>query len=38
MPVRTKRIYDEPSDADGTRVLVDRLLPGGVSMQREGAP
>lgn len=26
-----KRIYDEPSDNDGYRVLVDRLWPRGVS-------
>ncbi len=26
-----KRIYDEPSDDDGYRVLVDRLWPRGVS-------
>lgn len=26
-----KRIYDEPSDKDGYRVLVDRLWPRGVS-------
>lgn len=35
MPIeyRTKRIYDEPSEADGERVLVDRLWPRGVSKQ-----
>lgn len=26
-----KRIYDEPSDKDGYRVLVDRLWPRGIS-------
>lgn len=26
-----KRVYDEPSEADGVRVLVDRLWPRGVS-------
>jgi uncharacterized protein YeaO (DUF488 family) len=31
MSVRTRRIYDEPSDDDGARVLVDRLWPRGVS-------
>jgi len=30
----TKRIYDEPSDDDGCRVLVDRLWPRGVSKER----
>jgi uncharacterized protein YeaO (DUF488 family) len=29
-----KRIYDEPSDDDGCRVLVDRLWPRGVSKER----
>jgi uncharacterized protein YeaO (DUF488 family) len=29
--VQVKRIYAEPSRADGTRVLVDRLWPRGVS-------
>lgn len=31
MTVRTKRVYEEPSEGDGTRVLVDRLWPRGVS-------
>jgi uncharacterized protein YeaO (DUF488 family) len=31
--IRTKRIYDEPSSDDGTRVLVDRLWPRGVSKE-----
>ena len=29
-----KRIYDDPSDDDGCRVLVDRLWPRGVSKER----
>ena len=29
--IRVKRIYEKPSPADGTRVLVDRLWPRGVS-------
>lgn len=29
-----KRIYDDPSDDDGHRVLVDRLWPRGMSKQR----
>lgn len=29
--IQIKRIYDEPSDSDGYRVLVDRLWPRGVS-------
>ncbi len=31
MNVVTKRVYDKPSVSDGTRVLVDRLWPRGVS-------
>ena len=31
--VRLKRAYDEPSDDDGTRVLVERLWPRGVSKE-----
>lgn len=29
-----KRIYDDPDDADGVRVLVDRLWPRGVSKDK----
>ncbi|BCW67381.1 hypothetical protein NicSoilB4_21440 [Arthrobacter sp. NicSoilB4] len=29
-----KRVYDEPADDDGCRVLVDRLWPRGVSRER----
>lgn len=29
--LKIKRIYEKPSRADGTRVLVDRLWPRGVS-------
>ncbi|HEX5455971.1 MAG TPA: DUF488 domain-containing protein [Candidatus Saccharimonadales bacterium] len=32
--LRIKRIYDEPAESDGYRVLVDRLWPRGVSKQR----
>ena len=28
--VRIRRVYDEPSTADGTRVLVDRVWPRGL--------
>lgn len=31
--VQTKRIYDEPEDGDGYRVLVDRIWPRGVSKE-----
>lgn len=33
MPIRTKRVYEEPNPDDGTRVLVDRLWPRGVSKE-----
>ncbi len=29
--INIKRIYDEPTDGDGYRVLVDRLWPRGIS-------
>jgi DNA-3-methyladenine glycosylase len=29
-----KRVYDDPSSADGFRVLVDRLWPRGLSKER----
>ena len=29
--IKIKRIYDEPKDSDGYRVLVDRLWPRGIS-------
>jgi len=32
--VRVARIYEEPSGADGRRILVDRLWPRGVSKER----
>lgn len=31
--IRTKRIYDEAVDADGTRVLADRLWPRGIKKE-----
>ena len=34
MDVRIKRIYENPTPADGRRVLVDRLWPRGVSKDR----
>jgi uncharacterized protein YeaO (DUF488 family) len=33
--IRVKRVYEKPGRADGTRVLVDRLWPRGVS--KDGA-
>jgi uncharacterized protein YeaO (DUF488 family) len=32
--IRLKRVYDEPEPEDGTRVLVDRLWPRGLSKER----
>ena len=32
--IRVKRIYDESSDDDGFRILVDRLWPRGVSKEK----
>jgi uncharacterized protein YeaO (DUF488 family) len=34
MGVKVRRVYEDPSDEDGTRVLVDRLWPRGVSKER----
>ena len=34
MTVQIKRIYDEPGETDGYRVLVDRLWPRGVSKEK----
>jgi uncharacterized protein YeaO (DUF488 family) len=32
--IKIKRIYAEPEDADGTRILVDRLWPRGLSKEK----
>ncbi len=32
--IRIKRVYDPPGDADGERLLVDRLWPRGVTRER----
>ena len=32
--VRVRRVYDDPEPGDGTRVLVDRLWPRGVTKER----
>ena len=34
MKFEIKRVYEEPGRADGTRILVDRLWPRGLSKQR----
>jgi uncharacterized protein YeaO (DUF488 family) len=33
MDVRVKRVYDEPSDDEGLRILVDRLWPRGLTRE-----
>jgi len=33
-PFAIKRVYDDPADDDGCRVLVDRLWPRGVTKER----
>jgi uncharacterized protein YeaO (DUF488 family) len=32
--VRPKRIYEEPDDGDGYRVLIDHIWPRGISKER----
>jgi len=32
--IRVKRVYDPPSAGDGTRILVDRLWPRGLTKDR----
>jgi uncharacterized protein YeaO (DUF488 family) len=32
--IKTKRIYDDPAQGDGFRILVDRLWPRGISKDR----
>jgi uncharacterized protein YeaO (DUF488 family) len=32
--IRLKRVYDQPSRMDGTRILVDRLWPRGLTKER----
>jgi uncharacterized protein YeaO (DUF488 family) len=34
MNVRIKRVYEEPNEADGTRILVDRLWPRGLTKEK----
>ena len=36
LEVRTRRVYDDPSPEDGTRVLVDRIWPRGLAKARAG--
>jgi uncharacterized protein YeaO (DUF488 family) len=32
--VEIKRVYEEPGEADGTRILVDRLWPRGLTKEK----
>ena len=32
--IRTKRVYQEPSDSDGRRILIDRLWPRGLTKEK----
>jgi uncharacterized protein YeaO (DUF488 family) len=34
--IRLKRVYDPPSRTDGSRILVDRLWPRGLTKERAG--
>ena len=34
MTIKLKRVYEAPSKADGTRILVDRLWPRGLSKEK----
>jgi uncharacterized protein YeaO (DUF488 family) len=34
LPIAIKRAYDEPAQEDGTRILVDRLWPRGLSKEQ----
>ena len=34
MAIKLKRVYDEPAKSDGTRILVDRLWPRGLTKEK----
>jgi uncharacterized protein YeaO (DUF488 family) len=34
MKVRIKRVYEAPADADGKRILIDRLWPRGLTKEK----
>jgi uncharacterized protein YeaO (DUF488 family) len=36
-PLRIKRVYDPPAEEDGTRVLVDRVWPRGITKEHAAA-
>jgi len=33
MPINLKRVYEEPAESDGYRILVDRLWPRGLAKE-----
>lgn len=34
LSIRVKRVYDEPGESDGLRILVDRLWPRGIAREK----
>ena len=34
MTIKIKRVYEQPSDSDGSRILVDRLWPRGLTKEK----
>jgi Uncharacterized conserved protein len=34
MNIQTKRVYEQPADNDGSRILVDRLWPRGLTKEK----
>jgi uncharacterized protein YeaO (DUF488 family) len=34
MTIKLKRVYEEPGKSDGTRILVDRLWPRGLTKEK----
>jgi uncharacterized protein YeaO (DUF488 family) len=34
MNIQLKRAYEEPSETDGTRILIDRLWPRGLTKEK----
>lgn len=34
MAIKLKRVYEEPANEDGTRILVDRLWPRGLTKEK----
>ena len=36
MTINLKRVYENPTPADGTRILVDRLWPRGLTKEKAG--